>query len=101
MSICTGLDQEGIFRVSGSSRIIDKLKLDFDLHGDANLLEDGDIAAVAGLLKLFLRELPVSLVPENRTKQFVCVQDGRSNFDNSTKLIIDYVCNFTIMSYNN
>ena len=84
MKICEtiaekGLDQEGIFRVSGSSRIIDKLKLDFDLHGDANLLEDGDIAAVAGLLKLFLRELPVSLVPENRTKQFVCVQDAYQN----------------------
>lgn len=72
-----GLDQEGIFRVSGSSKIIEKLRGEFDQRGDANLEEDGDIAAVAGVLKLFLRELPIPLVPENRTQQFVCIQDGK------------------------
>ncbi|XP_052068473.1 protein FAM13B-like isoform X27 [Mytilus californianus] len=84
MKICEtiaekGLDQEGIFRVSGSSKIIEKLRGEFDIRGDANLEEDGDIAAVAGLLKLFLRELPVPLVPENRTQQFVCIQDAYQN----------------------
>lgn len=84
MKICEtlaekGLDQEGIFRVSGSSRIMENLKAEFDMHGDANLEADGDIPAVAGLLKLFLRELPVSLVPESKTKQFVCIQDAYQN----------------------
>ncbi|XP_076074337.1 protein FAM13A-like isoform X3 [Mytilus galloprovincialis] len=84
MKICEtiaekGLDQEGIFRVSGSSKIIEKLRGEFDQRGDANLEEDGDIAAVAGVLKLFLRELPIPLVPENRTQQFVCIQDAYQN----------------------
>lgn len=33
--------------------------------------------AVAGLLKLFLRELPDSVIPAMLTKQFVCIQEGR------------------------
>ena len=62
--------------MSGSQRVVEKLRSSFDLHGDANLEEDGDIFAVAGLLKMFLRELPESAIPEKMTRRFVTVQEG-------------------------
>lgn len=80
-----GYDQEGIFRVNGSARIIEKLRTSFDQTGDADLAEDGDVMAVAGLLKLFLRELPDSVIPEHMTKQFVNIHES---FNTNTE---DYV----------
>ncbi|KAL3875584.1 hypothetical protein ACJMK2_033522 [Sinanodonta woodiana] len=74
-----GFELEGIFRVNGNSRIVDKLHQNFDQHGDANLDEDGDVMAVAGVLKLFLRELPDSVIPEHMTKQFVDLQETYRN----------------------
>ncbi|GAB1611036.1 protein FAM13A-like isoform X5 [Argonauta hians] len=71
-----GYDQEGIFRVNGSTRIIDKLRASFDQTGDADFTEDNDVMAVAGLLKLFLRELPDSVIPEHMTKEFVNIHES-------------------------
>ena len=59
-----GLLQEGLFRISGNAKIIDKLKHSFDTSGDANLETEGDIASASALLKLFLRELPQPLIPD-------------------------------------
>lgn len=72
----SGFDQEGLFRISGNVRIMEKLRQSFDQYGDANLEEDGDIMAVAGLLKLFLRELPESIIPEHMTSEFIAIEDG-------------------------
>lgn len=73
--LSSGLDQEGIFRISGNLRTIERLKMAFDNGSDVNFDEDEvDIMAVAGLLKLFLRELPDSLIPEIMVKQFITVQ---------------------------
>lgn len=74
-----GVNEEGIFRMSGSTLILDKLKTSFNVFGDADLEADGDIMAVAGLLKLFLRELPDSVIPESLTKAFLAIQAGNSN----------------------
>ncbi len=60
-----GLLQEGLFRISGNIKIIDKLKHSFDSTGDAPLETEGDIASASALLKLFLRELPQPLIPES------------------------------------
>jgi RalA-binding protein 1 len=57
--------EEGIFRLSGSNTVIRSLKERFSTEGDINLLEDEisyDIHAVASLLKLYLRELPASIL---------------------------------------
>ncbi|PVD39368.1 hypothetical protein C0Q70_01998 [Pomacea canaliculata] len=73
-----GVDQEGIFRVSGSARAMDKLKTSFNVTGDADLEGEPDIMAVAGLLKLFLRELPDSLIPEHLTQEFIAIETVHS-----------------------
>ncbi|ELU16771.1 hypothetical protein CAPTEDRAFT_227273, partial [Capitella teleta] len=70
-----GLHLEGLFRVNGNSRLVENLRLGFDGSGDADIEGAGDVMAVAGLLKLFLRELPSGLVPEALTTKFVLVQE--------------------------
>ncbi|XP_060081794.1 protein FAM13A-like isoform X2 [Ylistrum balloti] len=74
-----GFDHEGIFRISGSARVVEKLRASFDSQGNADLDEDNDIMAVAGVLKLFLRELPDAVIPSSLTKQFVSIQEACMN----------------------
>ncbi|QIX00084.1 hypothetical protein AMS68_005601 [Peltaster fructicola] len=57
--------EEGIFRLSGSNTVIKGLRERFDHEGDVNLVAEDtyyDIHAVASLLKLYLRELPASIL---------------------------------------
>ncbi|KAJ8099652.1 hypothetical protein POJ06DRAFT_114059 [Lipomyces tetrasporus] len=66
--------EEGIFRLSGSSTVIRALKERFNTDADVNLVEDGvnyDVHAVAGLLKLYLRELPTNVLTEDLKVEFV------------------------------
>lgn len=71
-----GIDQVGIFRVSGNSKVVERLRTTFDRNGDAALADAVDVMAVAGLLKLFFRELPETLIPERLTQRFVVAQDA-------------------------
>ena len=84
-----GVDQEGIFRVSGSAKAVDKLKTAFNTLGDADLDGEMDIMAIAGLLKLFLRDLPDSLIPEHLTQEFIAIQTGKYN---ALYLIDAFIC---------
>ncbi|XP_077999668.1 protein FAM13A-like isoform X3 [Glandiceps talaboti] len=70
-----GIGHEGIFRVNGNARVVERLKNNFDKSGDADLEEAGDVMAVAGLLKLFFRELPDAVVTESLHLQFVSTQE--------------------------
>uniref|UniRef100_K1PJ18 Protein FAM13B n=1 Tax=Magallana gigas TaxID=29159 RepID=K1PJ18_MAGGI len=74
-----GFETEGIFRINGSTRIVEKYRTSFDMRGDADLNEEEDLMAVASLLKLFLREIPESLIPENKTQRFIAVQEEYQN----------------------
>ncbi|WWC68148.1 uncharacterized protein I206_102071 [Kwoniella pini CBS 10737] len=70
--------EEGIYRLSGSSAVIKGLKDRFDAEGDVNLVavdEYWDPHAVAGLLKTFLRELPTSLLTRELHARFLAVMD--------------------------
>ncbi|KAI7860175.1 hypothetical protein BDC45DRAFT_529793 [Circinella umbellata] len=70
--------EEGLYRLSGSNMVIQKLKQRFNQEGDINLLaakEDYDVHAVAGLLKLWLRELPVTVLTRERRDDFMHVID--------------------------
>lgn len=79
-----GLCQEGLFRISGNAKLIEKLKNLFDSTGDAPLESEGDIPSASGLLKLFLRELPKPLIGESSLFLDVIKGNNHSSDNNNT-----------------
>ncbi|ORY90204.1 hypothetical protein BCR35DRAFT_134853 [Leucosporidium creatinivorum] len=76
--------EEGIFRLSGSANVIRLLKERFNAEGDVNLLTSNeyyDPHAIAGLLKQYLRELPVHLLTRELHAEFIQVIDLRNRRD--------------------
>lgn len=69
------IEEEGIFRMSGSSRVIKELRERFNKEGDVKLLEGEfyDVHAVASVLKLFLRELPEPVLTKELHLDFLRV----------------------------
>ncbi|XP_072043988.1 active breakpoint cluster region-related protein-like isoform X2 [Amphiura filiformis] len=69
-----GMTEMGIYRISGSSGDINNLKKAFEMNQKARmqkLIKSADIHAVAGLLKLYFRELPEPLFTHNLYSKFV------------------------------
>ncbi|GAA5961252.1 hypothetical protein JCM3765_002885 [Sporobolomyces pararoseus] len=76
--------EEGIFRLSGSANVIRLLKDRFNAEGDVNLVQSNeyfDPHAIAGLLKQYLRELPVHLLTRELHPEFLRVIDLRARKD--------------------
>ncbi|KAI9323657.1 hypothetical protein BX666DRAFT_1889043 [Dichotomocladium elegans] len=70
--------EEGLYRLSGSSTVMKSLRQKFNKDGDVNLLEskeEYDVHAVAGLLKMWLRELPTSVLTREHRGDFLHVID--------------------------
>lgn len=67
--------EEGIFRLSGSNIVIKGLRDRFNNEGDIKLLDGQyyDVHAVASLLKLYLRELPASILTRELHLDFLKV----------------------------
>lgn len=68
-----GLVEEGIYRSNGSSALMKKLKKRFNNEGDIKLLEDDDyhdVHAIAGLLKMWLREMPENILTDALLAEF-------------------------------
>lgn len=68
--------EEGIFRLSGSNVVIKSLRERFNNEGDVNFLENEqyyDVHAVASLLKLYLRELPATVLTRELHLDFLQV----------------------------
>ena len=65
--------EEGIFRLSGSQTVIKGLRERFNNEGDVRLLDGNyyDVHAVASLLKLYLRELPSSVLTRDLHLDFL------------------------------
>lgn len=69
-------NEEGIFRLSGSNVVVKSLRKRFDSEGDVNFLTDEqhyDVHAVASLLKMYLRELPSSVLTRELHLDFLHV----------------------------
>ena len=63
--------------MSGSARAIERLKTQYEINeGDVDFDDEEDIMTIAGLIKLFLRELPDSVIPADVVRQFLQVQAG-------------------------
>lgn len=71
-----GLEMEGLYRVPGIKGEIEKLKLHFS-YGRPNLDDEewSDINAIAGVLKLWFRQLPGSLLTQQLFDEFIVAND--------------------------
>lgn len=70
--------EEGIFRLSGSNVVIRQIRDRFNTEGDIDLLKDEnyyDIHAIASLLKLYLRELPSTILTRELHMAFLSVAE--------------------------
>lgn len=70
--------EEGLYRLSGSNSTMKALREKFNQEGDVNLLaakNDYDVHVVAGLLKMWLRELPTSVLTREHRMDFLHVID--------------------------
>ncbi|CEI91137.1 Putative Atypical/BCR protein kinase [Rhizopus microsporus] len=70
--------EEGLYRLSGSNSTMKALKERFNQEGDVNLLaskNEYDVHVVAGLLKMWLRELPTSVLTREHRTEFLHVID--------------------------
>ncbi|GMM38549.1 GTPase-activating protein [Saccharomycopsis crataegensis] len=83
-----GLDEVGLYRVPGAVANIQLLKQRFDESAEEVSLEDQrflEINTLAGCFKLYLRELPESLLTSELLPSFISVTSGED--------IVDGVCN--------
>ena len=100
-----GLDQQGIYRVSGTSTNVQKVKLALDRDGASAKLETvvEDIHAVTGALKMFFRELPDPLFPRAMYRQFIeaaKIEDPRLRLIQTHELInILHDANYATLKY--
>jgi len=75
------LNTEGVFRISGNARVIQALKLMFNQVDfiDLSTVCKSDVHTVAGLFKLFLRELPEPLFTFKRYPKFIAIFKTKGN----------------------
>ena len=69
------IKQEGIFRLSGLSSVVNELRAAYDSGSDVDLSLH-EVNDCCGLLKLFLREMPEPLFPFRFYKAFVSFEEG-------------------------
>eukprot|EP00808_Paulinella_micropora_P018987 g73411.t1 len=74
------LQEEGLFRIPGNAETVVQLKAQFDKREEVVLT---DTHNAAGLLKLYLRELPTPLIPFNMYEPFL---EATENKDKDTML---------------
>eukprot|EP00002_Diphylleia_rotans_P027865 TRINITY_DN560_c0_g2_i2.p1 TRINITY_DN560_c0_g2~~TRINITY_DN560_c0_g2_i2.p1 ORF type:complete len:199 (+),score=37.61 TRINITY_DN560_c0_g2_i2:302-898(+) len=65
-----GASVEGIFRITGSSSEVSQLQKDFDEGKLSSIPESTDPHVVAGLLKIFFRQLPEPLLTYELYEEF-------------------------------
>ncbi|XP_041344171.1 protein FAM13A isoform X7 [Pyrgilauda ruficollis] len=105
-----GMTQEGLFRVNGSMKMVEQLRLQYERGEEVELVKDGDVYSAASLLKLFLRELPDGIITSALRPRFIQVyQDSRNDMQKESYLkellkelpdahycLLKYLCQFLI-----
>uniref|UniRef100_A0A8C3RGJ0 Family with sequence similarity 13 member A n=1 Tax=Cyanoderma ruficeps TaxID=181631 RepID=A0A8C3RGJ0_9PASS len=105
-----GMTQEGLFRVNGSMKMVEQLRLQYDRGEEVELVRDGDVYSAASLLKLFLRELPDGIITSALHPRFIQLyQDSRNDMQKESHLkellkelpdahycLLKYLCQFLI-----
>ncbi|KAI9296978.1 RhoGAP-domain-containing protein [Neoconidiobolus thromboides FSU 785] len=84
-----GLNEVGLYRIPGSTSLVGQLKAKFDSGQDCLLNEDSpDPHAVATLFKLFLRELPETILTKKALTQTNHFLASTNVIDSSEKPLI-------------
>ncbi|RLW00854.1 hypothetical protein DV515_00008465, partial [Chloebia gouldiae] len=105
-----GMTQEGLFRVNGSMKMVEQLRLQYERGEEVELVKDGDVYSAASLLKLFLRELPEGIITSALHPRFIQLyQDSRNDMQKESYLkellkelpdahycLLKYLCQFLI-----
>ncbi|XP_041426135.1 protein FAM13C isoform X2 [Xenopus laevis] len=87
-----GLKHKGLFRICGSVQKVKVLKDKYDKGEKVTLEKEGDIDAIAGLLKVFLKELPEGVVPEHSHHFFIFAYKAhKDNPDQCTKQLKELI----------
>ncbi|XP_034040442.1 protein FAM13B-like [Thalassophryne amazonica] len=99
-----GMHYRGLFRLSGSVVRTRQLRQRWDSGENIDLQHEGDIPAVASLLKLFFRELPTPLIPELELKHLVDSLTGCADEMAMNQSLRENLCllpndNLTVLSY--
>ncbi|XP_008278639.1 protein FAM13A-like isoform X2 [Stegastes partitus] len=99
-----GMHHRGLFRLCGSVVRTRQLRQRWDCGERLDLEHDGDVPTVASLLKLFLRELPVPVVPEPQRKQLILSLTGYTDETEVNQSLRENLCclpddNLIILSY--
>lgn len=71
------MTQEGLFRVNGSMKTVEQLRLQYERGEEVELVKDGDVYSAASLLKLFLRELPDGIITSALHSKFIQLYQGK------------------------
>ncbi|KAJ6787366.1 hypothetical protein PWT90_10805 [Aphanocladium album] len=111
------LNEEGIFRLSGSNIVIKQIRERFNNESDIDLITDEhyyDIHAVASLLKLYLRELPSTILTRDLHLDFLNTTDMQDRDEKVTAMahlaqrlpeanltLLKYLISFLIRIINN
>ncbi|RMC13736.1 hypothetical protein DUI87_08818 [Hirundo rustica rustica] len=105
-----GMTQEGLFRVNGSMKMVEQLRLQYERGEKVELVKDGDVYSAASLLKLFLRELPDGIITSALHPRFIQLyQDSRNDMQKESYLkellkelpdahycLLKYLCQFLV-----
>ncbi|XP_028279021.1 protein FAM13A-like isoform X2 [Parambassis ranga] len=99
-----GMQHRGLFRLCGSVARTRQLRQRWDCGERLDLEQEGDVPTVASLLKLFLRELPIPVVPEPQRKQLVLSLTGHADEADMNRNLRAKLChlpddNLIILSY--
>ncbi|XP_028324371.1 protein FAM13A-like isoform X2 [Gouania willdenowi] len=87
-----GMNHRGLFRLCGSVVRTRQLRQRLDCGEKVSLEQEGDIPTVASLLKLFLRELPVPIVPEHLRKKLMLCLTGNEDDVNVNQNLKENLC---------
>ncbi|XP_075057899.1 protein FAM13A isoform X2 [Mixophyes fleayi] len=71
-----GITHEGLFRVNGNVKVVEQLRVKYEMGEQLTLSEDGDVHSAASLLKLFLREMPDRVISAAMLPKFFQVYQG-------------------------
>ncbi|XP_025753340.1 protein FAM13B isoform X3 [Oreochromis niloticus] len=99
-----GMQHRGLFRLCGSVVRTRQLRQRWDSGERVDLDHEADVPTVASLLKLFLRELPVPLIPEPQRKQLVLCITGYTDEEEMNQSLREKLSqipddNLNILSY--